>query len=67
MNLLQKWTSHLKNNNMNYTEHLIFALYYGILCLLAGIYLIAHSIFPCFFQTAGSDLVKKLNKIFSNE
>lgn len=67
MNLYQKWIDHLKENNMIYIKHLIFALYYGILCLLAGFYLIIHSIFPCFFQTAGSNLVKKLNKRFLNE
>jgi len=67
MNLYQKWNHHLKENNMTYIEHMIFALYYGVLCLVAGLTLIIHSILPCFFQTAGSDLVKKLNKIFSNE
>ena len=52
---------------MTYVGHLVFALFYGILCLLAGFYLIVHSILPCFFQSAGSNLVKKLNKRFSNE
>jgi hypothetical protein len=49
---------------MTYIEHYIFALYYGLLCILAGCYLIFHAVFPCFFQTAGSDLVAKLNKTF---
>jgi hypothetical protein len=64
MNLYKKWIQHLKENNMSYTEHLIFALFYGTLCLLAGFYLIVHSILPCFFATTGSDLVLKLNKRF---
>lgn len=67
MNLYQKWTGHLKENNMNYIEHFIFALYYGILCLLAGFYLIVHSILPCFFPTAGSSLVNKLSKKFKTK
>lgn len=67
MNLYQKWIGHLKENNMYYIEHLIFALYYGILCLLAGFYLIVHSILPCFFQTAGSSLVNKLSKKFKTK
>jgi hypothetical protein len=64
MNIRKKWNNHLKENNMTYIEHLIFALYYGLCCLLAGFYLIVHSIFPCFFPTTGSDLVNKLSKRF---
>jgi len=64
MNLYKKWIQHLKENNMSYTEHLILALFYGTLCLLAGFYLIIHSILPCFFVTTGSDLISKLNKKF---
>lgn len=62
--LLDKWNHHLKENKMNYFEHMIFAMFYGYLCLLAGLYLILHSLLPCFFQTAGSDLVSKLNEKF---
>lgn len=65
MKIKQKWNEHLKNNNMTYVEHMIFAMFYGMCCLLAGFYLIVHSVLPCFFQTAGSDLVKKLNKRFN--
>lgn len=64
MNLISKWTQHLKENNMTYTEHLSFALFYGILCLLAGFYLAVHAFIPCFFATTGSDLVSKLSKKF---
>jgi hypothetical protein len=64
MNLYKKWIQHLKENNMTYLEHLIFALFYGICCLLAGLYLIIHSVLPCFFPTIGSDLVNKLSKRF---
>jgi hypothetical protein len=67
MRITQKWKDHLKENNMTYIEHLGFALFYGICCLLAGLLLIIHSILPCFFPTAGSDLVKKLSKRFSRE
>jgi hypothetical protein len=64
MNIRKKWINHLKENNMTYIEHMIFALFYGACCLLAGLYLIVHSVLPCFFPTAGSDLVNKLNKRF---
>jgi hypothetical protein len=64
MNLYHKWIQHLKENDMTYLQHLIFAFFYGSCCLLAGLYLIIHSVLPCFFSTAGSDLVKRLNLIF---
>jgi hypothetical protein len=64
MNLRKRWNEHLQQKNMTYLEHLIFALFYGLCCLLAGLYLIVHSILPCFFPTAGSDLVTKLSKRF---
>jgi hypothetical protein len=67
MNLRKKWIHHLQTNNMTYIEHLMFALFYGFCCLLAGLLLIVHSILPCFFPTAGSDLVTKLSKSFKKQ
>lgn len=67
MNLYKKWMHHLKENNMTYIEHLIFALFYGLCCLYAGLFLIIHSVLPCFFATTGSDLVKKLSQNFSKK
>ena len=64
MSLSRKWTQHLKENHMTYVEHLIFALFYGYLCLLAGLLLIIHSVLPCFFPTTGSDLISKLSERF---
>lgn len=64
MNLRKKWIRHLKQNNMSYYEHMLFAMFYGYLCIIAGLYLIVHSLLPCFFETAGSDLVSKLNERF---
>lgn len=67
MKIKNLWINHLKENNMTYTEHMIFALFYGLCCLLAGLYLIIHSVLPCFFPTAGSDLVTKLSKRFKKQ
>lgn len=64
MNLKKKWINHLKENKMNYTEHLTFALYYGVLCLYAGITLIIHSLLPCFYQDTGSNLVSRMSRRF---
>ena len=65
MNLKNKWIIHLKENNMSYYEHMLFAVAYGCTAMLAGICLIIHAILPCFFQYTGSNLVKKLVKVFS--
>ena len=64
MNLKKKWIDHLAENKMTYTEHLIFALYYGVLCLYAGVTLIIHSLFPCFYQDTGSNLVSRMGRRF---
>lgn len=56
---------HLEENHMTYWQHLLFAMFYGLLCFVASIYLVIHAIAPCFFQTAGSDLVQQLAKRFN--
>ena len=63
--LIAKAKQHLLENNMTYVQHFKFALKHGSLCVIAGFYLIAHAVLPCFFQTAGSDLVKKISKVFA--
>lgn len=64
MNLYKKLLQHLKENRMTYIEHLMFALYYSVLCLYAGFTLMIHSVLPCFYQTTGSDLVTKMSRRF---
>lgn len=64
MNLKRKWIDHLKHNNMTYYEHFKFAVFYGFVCLVAGLCLIVHAIFPCWFQTSGSDLVQYMAIVF---
>jgi hypothetical protein len=66
MNLHKKWIQHLKENNMGYSDHMIFAIYYSTVCLMASISLLIHAILPCFLQNTGSDLVNRLNKVFKN-
>jgi hypothetical protein len=62
---MNKIKEHLTENNMSYYQHLKFAMLLAFLSLLAGCCLIVHAIFPCWFQTAGSNLVTKLSKIFN--
>lgn len=66
MNLYHKWFEHLKENRMTYREHFVFAVSHGILCLYAGIMLMIHGLLPCFYQHAGSELVHKLDKVFTD-
>jgi hypothetical protein len=65
MDLIGRWKNHLKENNMTYCKHLMFAVGHGITCLNAGLYLIIHGLFPCFYERVGSELVHKLEKVFT--
>jgi hypothetical protein len=64
MNLYKKWIQHLKENNMSYINHMIFAFYFSIVCLMASLSLFIHAVLPCFLQKTGSDLVKRLSQVF---
>lgn len=61
---MNKIKEHLQENNMGYFRHLKFAMFFGCLSLLAGCCLIVHAIFPCWFQTSGSDLVQSMAIVF---
>ena len=65
MKLIKHGQQHLQDNNMTYGQHWKFAVGHGLLCLEAGFFLIVHGFFPCFFQKAGSILVRTLNKSFN--
>lgn len=64
MKLKNLWKNHLKENNMSYYQHMLFALLYSWMCLSACVFLFIHALFPCFFQTAGSDLVRMMALVF---
>ena len=49
---------------MSYMQHLLFALLYSGVCLSASVFLFVHALLPCFFQTAGSDLVRMMALVF---
>jgi hypothetical protein len=63
--LYDKWVGHLAENEMTYSQHFNFAILHGLECIKAGMYLIIHGLFPCFYRHAGSDLVHKLDKVFT--
>lgn len=66
MSLVKKAKTHLAENNMSYAGHFKFAARHGLSCIRAGLYLLIHAILPCFYQRAGSNLVMKLNKHFTD-
>lgn len=63
--LVKKAKEHLKQNNMTYSEHFVFATKYSIVCIKASFFLLIHSIAPCFYAHAGSRLVRKMEKDFT--
>lgn len=64
LDLIDGGRQHLKNNGMTYVQHLKFASYYSICCLVAACRLFIHSVLPCFFPKTGSKLRAKLEKVF---
>mgnify|MGYP003652451713 FL=1 len=65
--MFKKIKLHLEHNDMTYWEHFRFASGYGIGCIYYGMLLILHSLIPAYFSTAGSTLVNKLNKVFTDQ
>ena len=62
--MFNKSIGHLKENNMTYCEHFIFACINGLHCINAGLMLMVHSIIPAFFPCAGANITNRLNKHF---
>lgn len=65
--MFKKSKLHLQENDMTYWEHFRFASGYGVQCIHHGILLILHSIIPAYFSKSGSNLVNKLNKVFTEQ
>ena len=62
--MITRSRDHLRRNGMTYPSHMRFAASHGALCLRAGIMLMIHSLAPCWFERAGSNLVRRLQKSF---
>lgn len=56
---------HLDRNGMTYWQHFAFASGHGLRCLRAATYLIVHAAAPALFPHAGSRLVARLEKDFT--
>ena len=58
--MLSKSKEHLVSVNESYTQHMGFALRFGLCCFKAGFMAATHALIPAFFQTGASDEVKRL-------
>ena len=56
---------HLRENNMGYFEHLVFAASHGVTAIVLGVALIVHAILPPLFPRAGRALLLRLRPDFS--
>ena len=57
------FTKHPKENKMGYFKHMYHSLHFAIMLFVASIKAVIHAIFPFFFETSTTDVVKKINKI----
>ena len=62
--MIQRSRDHLRRNGMTYADHMRFAAWHGAVCIRAGLLLLVHAVAPCWFQTAGSRLVRRMGKSF---
>ncbi len=57
---------HLKENQMTYLEHLVFAVGHGLAAIVFGIGLIIHAIVPPLFDKSGRFLYMRLKEDFGD-
>ena len=52
---------HLKEMKMSYFQHLLVALRYSFELSIAAMILVIHAFVPCWFESTGSKIVKKIH------
>jgi hypothetical protein len=60
----KKWISHLEENNINYFQHMFFAIGIAKTAILAGLCLFIHALLPCYFQKSSSNMLVALAEKF---
>lgn len=55
---------HLRENNMGYVEHFVFAASHGVSAIVIGVGLLVHAVFPPLFPRAGRVLLARLKPDF---
>ena len=59
--------NHLTQKNMTYFEHMIGAIYFSLLSLLASIAFFIHGLIPDIFTESGSSIIRILNSYFPHQ
>tara|TARA_B100001093_G_C26771367_1_gene990371 strand:+ start:1277 stop:1516 length:240 start_codon:yes stop_codon:yes gene_type:complete len=57
------FTKHPNDNKMSYFKHMFHSLHFAVMLFVASIKAVIHAIFPFFFETSTTDVVKKINKM----
>lgn len=58
---------HLRENNMGYFEHFVFAASHGVSAIVVGVGLLIHAVFPPLFPRAGRVLLARLKPDFDSD
>lgn len=63
--IIKKSIEHLRENNMYYGEHVLFAAPQAIRMMVGGILLMIHAFIPGLFPRIGSRVTTKLSEVFT--
>ena len=58
---------HLRENDMGYFEHLVFAASHGVTAIVIGAALVIHAVLPPLFPRAGRALLARLKPDFEDD
>jgi len=58
--IIKRSIKHLKDNQMYYGEHFLFAFAHGVRCVFGGVCLLIHSVVPAFFRNMGSRIASRM-------
>lgn len=58
---------HLKDANVSYFQHWLFAFQFGLVLVLVGLAVIIHAFIPPLFKTTGSDAVLAMAAVVNEE
>lgn len=63
--IIKKSIEHLKENNMYWGEHVLFAVPQSIRMIVGGTLLMIHAFIPGLFPKIGSRVTTKLSEVFT--
>ena len=63
--IFKKSIQHLRDNNMYWGEHVLFAVPQAIRMIVGGIMLMIHAFIPGLFPRIGSRVTSRLSEVFN--